>query len=1379
MEQLQDALRQMNERQRLLEEQLAQAAARNADLENRLSRQEQASASSTLPPPPPGAPRPMSNLFGIQGLGKPDKFSGEDSKWKDWCFVTRSFLVASIPSSQTGLEQAENSPTVDVRNINVNDEAARVASLSVYFALTMLTCGRALDRVQSAGVGEGYFAWRTLCDFWQPKTRSRFIGLLLRIIMFKMGGSHGSVLDGLETWKRMIRDFEQQTTFSIPDFIKIGLLVSNLLDDRLREHLLVHGARLDAFSDIDKEIRDITLSQSQFIASDDPMLVDALHPKGGGKRKKDKGKGGKGGKPTQTDKPNDKDVECFYCKKKGHRKSECRKLKADLAAQQKAKGGNRGTADSLVQPSNASGDAAPAAAGNTSYALVEMDFPTGPFAPAYLFPLFDGDELGFLNSMLMVDSGCSRSTCPPSHAAHVPVTFGETQGPLHNASGVPVVQHGQKRVGYRSACFDFAVDWNVADVQFPMLSSGAMASKGTTTIIGPLGGALFVDPSGSIWRQILELPGVQLLIEEKGVFWLEASPLEGAEADLLCTGVAIHDEEPAPEAAGIDHHNEEEIAVRRKPLPHEPSKEERERHEARGHLPDRSWCESCVVGRGKDDAHRKRASAQDGFPEGQMDYMFIGRASDDKPLTICNYVDVRSHNLTATACHKGPRDHVVARILKGINEAGRTQLVLRTDLEHSIIALANAVKNARAHGTTVETVSKKSSKSLGVVEYANGEVAAECRVLRHALEKAIGADISTHSAITAWLVEYACWALDRFCVRSDGRTAYFRCKGRPYRGEVCTFGEQVLAKDPLKALNKFEERWSPGMWLGKTVGSDDHLVKLNTQRIVAPFRSVKPVQPSKRWNKEVILALDVFPWTPPPRAVEFKPRRRYITWAMLERYGLTPGCSCCQGEGHQHSEICRSRIERLIEEDASSGDVVPKQDDAAQPASAPPASSGTGPLPENSEGTTLMDDAAFVAPPAEGQFSAGSSQPMELVVAVPPSAPDEKRKTEVSDSPLPASKRTRRIGDLSVCVAGALLQEELVASFDFLVAGWEGLAFENALLAASVAESSAPPVPGLDGGPIQVPLVERPTFGTKSGLLLPPLELQQGRQKEMDMIHRFRAIEVVRRGLHPNAKHIKADWVNEDWKDGIVRCRFGAKELNTYDRSDVCQTTPALRVFRWLVSLAATLRPDGLERFFAVWDVSVAFLHADMDEEIVVHPPSYLCPASHEWLLLKAMNGTRRASVLFANLVAKVLGEDGALPVQVLAMTFVKPGFYEVAIHGDDFGAEGTAAGMEQLDAVINKNFLAKCEGVVGPGRASSTRILKRTVSYDSEGFHWHADPKHAEAIIEMCGLTASSAKPAAVPGSKAVGKSNRLQADELEGEDVASFRSVSGTGLP
>ena len=86
---------------------------------------------------------------------------------------------------------------------------------------------------------------------------------------------------------------------------------------------------------------------------------------GGGSRS-DKGKGGKGGKgksknggkgKEKDEKPVSKfEGECRYCQKKGHKKAECRKMKADLAAGKcdkhgKPTGVHSLTATSATQPS--------------------------------------------------------------------------------------------------------------------------------------------------------------------------------------------------------------------------------------------------------------------------------------------------------------------------------------------------------------------------------------------------------------------------------------------------------------------------------------------------------------------------------------------------------------------------------------------------------------------------------------------------------------------------------------------------------------------------------------------------------------------------------------------------------------------------------------------------------------------------------------------------------------------------------------------------------------------------------------------------------------------------------------------------------------------
>ena len=121
-----------------------------------------------------------------------------------------------------------------------------------------------------------------------------------------------------------------------------------------------------------------------------------------------------------------------------------------------------------------------------------------------------------------------------------------------------------------------------------------------------------------------------------------------------------------------------------------------------------------------------------------------------------------------------------------------------------------------------------------------------------------GVKIPPSHPLMAWLVRHATWCLNRFCIRGDGRTAYYRIKGRPYNGEVVRFGEAVLWKDPDKAAHKLEGRFSEGFWLGKTIGADDHLVEIGGQ--VKRARTIQRVAPGRRWKGEALLKIQTTPW---------------------------------------------------------------------------------------------------------------------------------------------------------------------------------------------------------------------------------------------------------------------------------------------------------------------------------------------------------------------------------------------------------------------------------------------------------------------------------------------------------------------------------------
>ena len=136
------------------------------------------------------------------------------------------------------------------------------------------------------------------------------------------------------------------------------------------------------------------------------------------------------------------------------------------------------------------------------------------------------------------------------------------------------------------------------------------------------------------------------------------------------------------------------------------------------------------------------------------------------------------------------------------------------------------------------------------------------------------------------------------------------------------------------------------------------------------------------------------------------------------------------------------------------------------------------------------------------------------------------------------------------------------------------------------------------------------------------------------------------------------------------RSRFVAKQVAYDQRDDVSQTTPALLIFRLLLSIAVSIAPIfcGSAVVLSVWDISVAFFHAVMDELVYVHPPRDMVPPGWSWNLRKSMYGTRRATRLWADYVRCVMEDDGFQTIAVFSIVFVnRIKRYTVAVWSNDF----------------------------------------------------------------------------------------------------------------
>ena len=94
--------------------------------------------------------------------------------------------------------------------------------------------------------------------------------------------------------------------------------------------------------------------------------------------------------------------------------------------------------------------------------------------------------------------------------------------------------------------------------------------------------------------------------------------------------------------------------------------------------------------------------------------------------------------------------------------------------------------------------------------------------------------------------------ITHYQVKSDGKTPYERLRGRPYQGQVAEFAEVVHFRDPGKAADmpKLDDRWNLGLWLGKSLASDEHYVGISAR--VRRCRSIWRRPEKQRWDKKML-----------------------------------------------------------------------------------------------------------------------------------------------------------------------------------------------------------------------------------------------------------------------------------------------------------------------------------------------------------------------------------------------------------------------------------------------------------------------------------------------------------------------------------------------
>ena len=140
------------------------------------------------------------------------------------------------------MKRAETSST-PVLNATL-DGPSQSLSAQLFYILVMTCKGVALTKVINAGPSEGLEAWRLLVQHYEPSSHTRHAGMLLGLLSFDFSGD---VIARLETFERDALTYTQSSGQPFDDSIKVGIVLRNLPEGNLKQHLIMNADRLATF----------------------------------------------------------------------------------------------------------------------------------------------------------------------------------------------------------------------------------------------------------------------------------------------------------------------------------------------------------------------------------------------------------------------------------------------------------------------------------------------------------------------------------------------------------------------------------------------------------------------------------------------------------------------------------------------------------------------------------------------------------------------------------------------------------------------------------------------------------------------------------------------------------------------------------------------------------------------------------------------------------------------------------------------------------------------------------------------------------------------------------------------------------------------------
>ena len=193
---------------------------------------------------------------------QPEKFNGEDTGWRDWCRVFRTWagrfqrrrVLEIIRSVEARPGDEATVAELDLRLEEWASAELKSVAADFYHALILFCRGRALKFVLTNKEGEGFEAWRALVKKNEPTSKASVVGKLAENLLTPFDGDF---LDAITIFEKKIMIYEAQSRETISDSLKIGCVIAGMGQNSMREHLLMSATKCGSWKNFVREIESI------------------------------------------------------------------------------------------------------------------------------------------------------------------------------------------------------------------------------------------------------------------------------------------------------------------------------------------------------------------------------------------------------------------------------------------------------------------------------------------------------------------------------------------------------------------------------------------------------------------------------------------------------------------------------------------------------------------------------------------------------------------------------------------------------------------------------------------------------------------------------------------------------------------------------------------------------------------------------------------------------------------------------------------------------------------------------------------------------------------------------------------------------------------